>query len=65
MENVKQTLMSGLQEVFNDTKMASTLLESGKEIATYQKLQGVRAKLVKLIEWTNADFPENVAQEDT
>lgn len=63
MEDIKAELLLRAQDVFDDVKMSSTLLESGKEIFAHRQLQGVRTKLVNLIEWINKDFPEkNVAE---
>jgi len=63
MENVKAELLMRVQDVFDDVKMSSTLLESGKEVFAHRQLQGVRTKLINLIEWMNKDFPDkNVAE---
>lgn len=59
MEMIKKELIMRLQDVFDDVKMSSTLLEAGKEIFAHRQLQGVRTKLVTLIEWTSKEFPEN------
>lgn len=61
MENVRSELIMRMQDVFDDVKMSSTLLEAGKEIFAHRQLQGVRTKLVNLIEWANKEFPEDVA----
>ncbi len=64
MENVKAELLMRVQDVFDDVKMSSTLLESGKEIFAHRQLQGVRSKLVNLIEWVSKGYPEeNVVTE--
>jgi len=63
MEKVKKELILKVQDVFDDVKMSSTVLEAGKEIAAHRQLQGVRTKLVNLIEWISKEFPEeNVAE---
>ncbi len=64
MEDVKVELIMRMQDVFDDVKMSSTLLEAGKEIHAHRQLQGVRSKLVNLIEWVNKGYPnEDVATE--
>ena len=66
MESLKAQLMVRLQEILSDAKMASHLVEDGKEVRADRQLQGVRTKLVQLIQWTHVALPEmeeNVAQE--
>lgn len=65
MENIKAELLLRVQDVFDDVKMSSTLLESGKEIFAHRQLQGVRTKLVNMIEWINKGFPERDVAETT
>ncbi len=65
MESVKSELLLRVQDVFDDVKMSSTLLEAGKEIFAHRQLQGVRTKLINMIEWMNKDFPEKDVAETT
>lgn len=69
---MKQTLLVTLQDILSSVKMASHLVEDGKEVRADRQLQGVRTKLVHLIEWIVKDCPEtlegvvdnNVAEEN-
>lgn len=69
----KAVLVGRLQDIFDDVKMANHLVEAGKEIPCDRRLQGVRTKLVNLMEAINKEMPEdftyvvpeNVAQENT
>lgn len=75
MENLKwkNVIVGRLQDIFDDVKMANCLVESGKEVPCDRKLQGVRTKLVNLMEAINKEMPEdftyeipeNVAKETT
>lgn len=58
MENMKKELILKMQDVFDDVKMSSTILEAGKEVAAHRQLQGVRTKLVNLIEWISKELPD-------
>lgn len=60
---IRNELVMRLQDVFDDVKMSSTLIEAGKEVFAHRQLQGVRTKLVNLIEWANKESSEdNVAE---
>ncbi len=79
MENVtlKNLIVKRMQDIFSDVKWANHLIEEGKEVPADRKLQGVRTKLLALMELVHRnlpddlsfvqeeeDRPENVAQEN-
>lgn len=53
-------LRERLQDIFDEVKVASHTIESGKEVVAHRQLQGTRAKLVTLIEWVIKEFPDVV-----
>lgn len=61
MERVtlKSELMGRLQHVLSDAKMTNHYIEDGKEVLAHRQLQGVRAKLVNLIEWVHNDLADD------
>lgn len=61
MENVKwkDVLIQRLQDIFDDVKWANSLIESGKEVPADRKLQGVRAKMVTLMEGISKEMPDD------
>ena len=65
-EMMKNELVVRLQDVFDDVKMSSTLLEAGKEVFAHRQLQGVRKKLSDvIIELIKGGVPSSVVEENT
>ncbi|MHA2279327.1 MAG: hypothetical protein ACXAC5_00340 [Promethearchaeota archaeon] len=70
---IRAELIARAQDVLSDTKLASSHVENGKEVLAHRQLQGVRTKLVNLIEWLNQmnddltarEIPANVAEAAT
>ena len=67
---VKSELMIRLQDILSDAKMAGHYIEDGKEVFADRQIQGVRTKLVNVIQWVhklgdNMEAAPDVAQETT
>jgi hypothetical protein len=52
MENIslKDALLGRLSDIFSDVKLANSLVDEGKEVHTSRRLQGVRTKMLALME---------------
>ncbi len=60
MEDLKDVVTKRLQDVFSDIKWANNLVEEGKEVPAHRKLQGVRAKLLCIMELVNKQMPDDI-----
>lgn len=62
MENVtlKTTIIRRLQDIFSDVKWANHLVEDGKEVGADRKLQGVRTKMLSLMELIHKNIPDDI-----
>lgn len=62
MENVtlKILIVKRLQDIFSDVKWANHLVEEGKEVPADRKLQGVRTKMLALMEIIHRNLPDNL-----
>lgn len=61
--NQKNELMSRLQDILSDTKLAYHYVYDGKEVRAHGQLEGVKRKLINVINWVNSldEEPTNVA----
>jgi len=50
MENLRDALIGRLSDIFSDVKMANSLVDEGKEVHTSRRLQGVKTKILALME---------------
>jgi hypothetical protein len=77
MENMtlKTVVIKRMQDIFSDVKWANHLVEEGKEVPADRKLQGIRTKMLALMEMVHKNLPDelefiqeeeapNVAQEN-
>lgn len=62
MENMtlKNVVIKRLQDIFNDVKWANHLVEEGKEVPADRKLQGVRTKMLALMELVHRNLPDDL-----
>jgi len=63
-KNKSEELILKLQEILIDTKMAGIYVEDGKEVRANRQIQGVRTKLVNLINWTKEFLKDDVVISD-
>lgn len=63
MEIIKDELLKQLSDLICDIKLASVLVENGKEVPCFHKLQGSRAKLLNLVEFVKR-IPDNLTTEE-
>lgn len=63
MENMtlKNVIVKRLQDIFSDVKWANHLVEEGKEVPADRKLQGVRTKMLALMELVHRNLPDDLA----
>lgn len=66
MENMtlKEVVVKSLQDIFNDVKWANHLVEEGKEVPADRKLQGVRAKMLRIMKIVHEQMPEEVSYKE-
>lgn len=62
MENMtlKTTIIKRLQDIFSDVKWANHLVEEGKEVPADRKLQGVRTKMLVLMDLVHKNIPDDI-----
>ena len=62
MENVtlKIVIVKRLQDIFSDVKLANHLVEEGKEVPADRKLQGIRTKMLALMEIVHRNLPDDL-----
>lgn len=62
MENVtlKTLIVKRMQDIFSDIKWANHLVEEGKEVPADRKLQGVRTKMLALMELVHKNLPDDL-----
>lgn len=70
MENVTQktAIIKRLQDIFSDIKWANHLVEEGKDVPADRKLQGVRTKMLDLMDMIHRNLPDTlefIKTEDT
>ena len=71
MENVtlKNVIVNGMKDVFSDVKWAKHLVEEGKDVPADRKLQGIRTKMLVLMEIVHRNIPDDLPfiqqEEDT
>lgn len=63
MENLtlKTVIVKRLQDIFSDVKWANHLVEEGKEVPADRKLQGVRTKMLALMELVHRNLPDDLS----
>ena len=61
MENIalKDLIMKRLQDIFSDVKWANHLVEEGKDVPADRKLQGIRTKMLALMEFVHKSLPDD------
>lgn len=62
MENVtlKMLIIKRLQDIFSDVKWANHLVEEGKEVPADRKLQGIRTKMLALMDIVHRNLPDDL-----
>lgn len=62
MENVtlKIVIVKRLQDIFSDVKWANHLVEEGKEVPADRKLQGIRTKMLALMDIVHRNLPDDL-----
>lgn len=62
MENMtlKNVIVKRIQDIFSDVKWANHLVEEGKEVPADRKLQGIRTKMLVLMDLVHRNLPENL-----
>lgn len=62
MENLtlKTVIVKRLQDIFSDVKWANHLVEEGKEVPADRKLQGIRTKMLALMELIHRNLPDDL-----
>lgn len=62
MENLtlKTVIVKRLQDIFSDVKWANHLIEEGKEVPADRKLQGIRTKMLVLMELVHRNLPDDL-----
>ena len=62
MENVtlKTLIIKRMQDIFSDVKWANHLVEEGKEVPADRKLQGIRAKMLVLMDVVHRNLPDDL-----
>lgn len=62
MENMtlKNVIVKGMQDVFSDVKWANHLVEEGKEVWADRKLQGIRTKMLVLMDMVHRNIPDDL-----
>ncbi len=60
MENVnlKDVLIGRLSDIFSDVKLANSLIDEGKEVHASRRLQGVKTKILALMEDVKNHLPD-------
>lgn len=56
--NLKDVLIRRLSDIFSDVKFANSLVDEGKEVHTSRRLQGVKTKILNLMEDVKNHFPD-------
>ena len=57
---VKTVIVKRLQDIFSDVKWANHLVEEGKEVPADRKLQGIRTKMLALMELIHRNLPDEL-----
>jgi len=62
MENLtlKIVIVKRLQDIFSDVKWANHLVEEGKEVPADRKLQGIRTKMLALMDIVHKNLPDDL-----
>lgn len=62
MENLtlKTVIIKRLQDIFSDVKWANHLVEEGKEVPADRKLQGIRSKMLVVMDIIHRNMPEDL-----
>ncbi len=63
MENLtlKMVIVKRLQDIFSDVKWANHLVEEGKEVPADRKLQGIRTKMLALMDIVHRNVPDDLS----
>lgn len=69
MENMtlKTVIVKRMQDILSDVKWANHLVEEGKDVPADRKLQGIRTKILALMDITHRNLPDDLefAQTET
>ncbi len=62
MENMtlKNVIVKRMQDVFSDVKWANHLVEEGKDVPADRKLQGIRTKMLALMNIIHRNLPDDL-----
>ena len=62
MENmtVKNVIVKRMQDILSDVKWANHLVEEGKDVPADRKLQGIRTKILALMDIVHRNLPDDL-----